>query len=221
MTDSRTAILADIAAALRRPSPHHHQAPAPPPGPGVPIDWSDPVGVFEKRFTEVGGHWHHPPTRALVLDAVLTIVRQHDARAVLVAEDRPGLLDSLRLAESLRQQGVQVARRLDDRNRADDFEVMITGVDAALAETGTLAFMISPGQGRLATIVCPVHVVLLERARVVRGLGEFLTLAKPLLASGEVSGSFLVTGPSRTGDIELTLTVGVHGPGTIHVVLVD
>ena len=77
---------------------------------------------------------------------------------------------------------------------------------------------------RLASLLAPVHIAVLRRAQIVRGLGEALAQLQEWHGSNifaDSSNLTLITGPSRTGDIEQTLTLGVHGPREIHVVLID
>ena len=96
--------------------------------------------------------------------------------------------------------------------------VGITSADYALADTGTLVMLASPQEARLISLLPPQHVAVVPRDRLLTGLDELLT-AVPQPA--EVTSSMvLITGPSRTADIEQFLVRGVHGPGTIHVVLV-
>ncbi|HEX8986191.1 MAG TPA: lactate utilization protein [Bryobacteraceae bacterium] len=94
----------------------------------------------------------------------------------------------------------------------------ITGADYALADTGTLVMLSSPEEARMISLLPPVHVALVSRDRILTGLDElFSILPRP----GDVTSSMvLITGPSRTADIEQILVRGVHGPGEIHVVVV-
>ena len=69
----------------------------------------------------------------------------------------------------------------------------------------------------------PVHVAVLRADQLVRGLGEALAQIQARRGPdsfADASNLTLITGPSRTADIELTLTLGVHGPREIHVVLI-
>jgi L-lactate dehydrogenase complex protein LldG len=93
----------------------------------------------------------------------------------------------------------------------------ITSADYALADTGTLAMLASREEARLVSLLPPVHVAIVPRARILTGLDElFATVPLP----GDVTSSMvLITGPSRTADIEQILVRGVHGPGEIHVVV--
>jgi L-lactate utilization protein LutC len=100
-----------------------------------------------------------------------------------------------------------------------NFDVGITKAQAAIAETGTLVLDSSVEQNRLVSLVPPVHIAILDASRIYRTLGE--TLAA-LQAGGEVSPALtFITGPSRTADIELTLTIGVHGPQELFVIVVQ
>ena len=98
----------------------------------------------------------------------------------------------------------------------------LTGADAALADTGTLALMSGPGRPRLASLSVRTHVALLDPRRLYPSWAAWLAAegggAQGRLASA--SNLTLITGPSRTGDIEMTLSVGVHGPGELFVALV-
>ncbi|MCS7316243.1 MAG: lactate utilization protein [Bryobacterales bacterium] len=95
----------------------------------------------------------------------------------------------------------------------------ITTAEYALADTGSLALWASPEQTRLISVLPPVHVALVPASGLITGLDELLTLVpRPLENS---SALVLVTGPSRTADIEQILVRGVHGPGEIHVIVVE
>ncbi len=85
-----------------------------------------------------------------------------------------------------------------------------------IAETGTVALQVEPSKGRLLSMLPPAHVALLSQKRLLMNAAQFFEKFKP----GE-KGSLLtlVTGPSRTADIEKTLVIGVHGPGRWHVIL--
>ncbi|MGH9632028.1 MAG: LutC/YkgG family protein [Bryobacteraceae bacterium] len=93
----------------------------------------------------------------------------------------------------------------------------ITSADFALADTGTLVMLSSPQEARMISLLPPVHIALVPRENILSSLDE-LFLLKPLPAE-QTSSMVLITGPSRTGDIEQILVRGVHGPGEIHVIV--
>jgi L-lactate dehydrogenase complex protein LldG len=95
-------------------------------------------------------------------------------------------------------------------------EVGITSADWGLADTGTLVVR-AASEPRLFSLLPPVHVAVLRRERLLTGLDELLT--KVPLPAHDTSSMVLITGPSRTADIEQILVRGVHGPGELHAVL--
>jgi L-lactate utilization protein LutC len=98
-----------------------------------------------------------------------------------------------------------------------NYDVGITEVQAGIAETGTLVLDSSMERNRLVSLVPPVHIAILDASRIYLTLGETLAF---LRSNGEVNPAItFITGPSRTGDIELTLTVGVHGPKELYVIV--
>ena len=106
-----------------------------------------------------------------------------------------------------------------DEPRSDLFnsEVGVTSAQAGIAETGTLVLDSSVDRNRLVSLVPPVHIAILDASRIYTTLGE--TLAA-LQSGDEVSPAItFITGPSRTADLELTLTIGVHGPQELYVII--
>jgi L-lactate dehydrogenase complex protein LldG len=94
----------------------------------------------------------------------------------------------------------------------------ITSADYALADTGTLVLFSSAEEARMISLLPPMHLAVVRRERILTGIEELFTL-EPL--PGQRSSSMvLITGPSRTADIEQILIRGVHGPGELHVVVV-
>ncbi len=94
----------------------------------------------------------------------------------------------------------------------------ITSADYALADTGTLVMLSSIEEARVISLLPPVHLAIVPRDRILTGLDELLTVLPDPAAI--TSSMVLITGPSRTADIEQILVRGVHGPGEVHVVVV-
>ena len=96
-------------------------------------------------------------------------------------------------------------------------DIGITSADYALADTGTLVMIASLAEARLISLLPPAHIAVVPQDRVLTGLDELFSLVPN---PAEVSSSMvLITGPSRTADIEQILVRGVHGPGHITVVI--
>jgi L-lactate dehydrogenase complex protein LldG len=97
-------------------------------------------------------------------------------------------------------------------------EIDGAGVSQALyglADTGSVVLAASPDEPRARSLLPAVHVSLLREDRILAGLAELFAAVGGSLPSALA----IVTGPSRSADIEQRLTVGVHGPGEVHVVL--
>jgi L-lactate dehydrogenase complex protein LldG len=96
-------------------------------------------------------------------------------------------------------------------------DVGITGCDRAIAETGSLALITRPGRSRAVSLLPPFHIAVLSRLHFCYTMAEFFEDCRHELAAA--SSCTFITGPSRTADIELTLTLGIHGPGRVAVVI--
>jgi hypothetical protein len=88
--------------------------------------------------------------------------------------------------------------------------------DAGLAETGSLAFFRRPGRPLTASLLPPALLAFLPARALLRSLPDLLRHP-----SWRARGGVLVTGPSRSADIENDLTIGVHGPGVLRVVILE
>ena len=84
-----------------------------------------------------------------------------------------------------------------------------------LADTGSVVLAASPEEPRANSLLPDVHITLLAEDRILPGLDELFEA----VGSDLPSALAIVTGPSRSADIEQTLAVGVHGPGEVHVVI--
>ena len=103
----------------------------------------------------------------------------------------------------------------DLREFAATADVGLSGADAALAETGTIAVSSRRKQSRLATLLPPIHAVLFSASLLTTDIFTWVAERK-----GEhPSNVTLISGPSKTADIEQTLAVGVHGPKRLVVFL--
>lgn len=95
--------------------------------------------------------------------------------------------------------------------------VGVTGALCAIAETGSLVLTNQSANALIASLLPPVHAVILRTDQIVGTLAE--ALARPEVR--QAAAGVIITGPSRTADIEMTLTIGVHGPGEVHVFLIE
>ena len=146
-----------------------------------------------------------------LLDRMAAFLREQNCRRVMLS-DTP-LLTKLGAARSLSAAGLD-ARRWGEMSADDayDFDAGVTDVDYAVAETGTLVIRHRPGHGRLLSLVPFVHVAVVEPRQFVPDL---IDLFAALKADGTGSGVTMVSGPSKTADIEMNTVTGVHGPNVV------
>ncbi len=97
----------------------------------------------------------------------------------------------------------------------------ITAAQYGIADTGTLVVCSAPTGGRAESLLPAVHIALVRAGDLVAGLPDLLAALVRDRRMDRSSAVTFVTGPSRTADIELTLTIGVHGPQRLFIVLVD
>jgi L-lactate dehydrogenase complex protein LldG len=228
-TDARDRILSGVRAALRgarlpdaasaHPGSFPDGASLPAPGdPGL-------IRRFGEELEALHGVTYHVRTEADAAAVALEIVTRNAADRVLSWSEQwlscPGLIAALKQA-GVRIVGIERAdtepTRREQLEAIEPIVVGLTGALAGLADTGSLVLAAGPGRSRLASLLPPVHIAVLPADRVYATLPAFLA-ASPGVA-GTTSNLVLVTGPSRTADIEMTLTHGVHGPREVHVIVV-
>ena len=175
---------------------------------------------FAATAQAAGCQVHHATDRDW-LAIVREILRGHSAHKVVV-EPLPGTALTADCAATLREallaDNIAAVRDRDDETlfAAD---AAITGVRGAIAETGTLICASGESTARGTTLIPPVHIALVAASQIVADLFdafELLGIWDELPANVN-----LITGPSKTADIEGILVTGVHGPGTVHVVLLQ
>ena len=99
-------------------------------------------------------------------------------------------------------------------------DIGLSGVLCAIANTGTL--VLTSESGRTASLLPMTHVALLKAEQLVPTMAEALEVHLAETYQADLPSAWVqATGPSRTADIELTLTTGVHGPGVVHVLLLE
>ena len=224
MNSAREQILMKVRASLGRTA-GSPVAPAPPTArvkprpaltePGVPQSGS-PDAEIEQLFAEIGKL--NGMTRRLAgrhdLKSALEEMVQAEAvkKATLWQTPELGALD---VAGTLKLLGVELVSPQADKRAVAECELGVTGVDAALPETGTLLLRSSAEKPRVVSLLPRVHLAILRPAVLRPDLHQAFAEVK------EDGYVVLVTGPSRTADIELTLTLGVHGPKSLYVWLLD
>ncbi len=209
---SRDQILNTMRAALGRSA---GQAPPPlrPPRLAIPeVDIETRIDQLLANVGALAAKTFRAASREAARDYVAGVL---EGRAA-VASNAPFLAECGITALAGVQSGIHDGKQL--REICATIPVGITSADYGLADTGSLVMLSSPQEARMISLLPPVHIAVIEREKILTGLDELFTLApKP---AGISSSMVLITGPSRTADIEQILVRGVHGPGEVHIVVV-
>lgn len=177
-----------------------------------PISSASICGQFKTSLEAVDGHCVVARGDQEIAQALTEIIHVLPQKHIAIS-DNPEVERLLQLTD-LEIEELSVAPDAHDIFR---FDVGISTVQAAIAETGTLVLDSTRERHRFLSLVPPVHIAIVRGSQIYRTLGEVLTLIRK---DKEVSPAVtFITGPSRTADIELTLAIGVHGPQELYVII--
>ncbi|GBE21840.1 lactate utilization protein C [bacterium BMS3Bbin01] len=216
----REAFLAGVRAALA--GGQIPDAPATDPGPLLPdLPAVDKIVRFTESLKAIDGHVHvGDPLR--ILDEI--VERYGPGPFLSWDSDRlpvSGVIERLERAGCSPVDAIVSASA--DVRRAHQMAYMdvhlgLTGAEAAFAESGSIVVRSGPGRPRMASAIPLIHIALLQTDRIFRSPMHWIMDSRADLASG--ANVIYITGPSRTADIEQQLTLGVHGPKELHVILI-
>ena len=181
----------------------------------------DPPARFLQELEALGGHGRRAASFDEARDYVVSLARERGAKLLLRWDVEE--LEALGADGPLSEAGIEVVvwRDLEDfREVAARADVGLSGAAWAVAETGSLLLESGPGKGRSVTLLPPTYVAVLPAERVLRTVHEAIEKYAEDGAGNLPANVCFHTGPSRSGDIEMEIFVGMHGPGDVHVVLV-
>lgn len=143
----------------------------------------------------------------------------HEKHCRRIALPVSPLLERLNVKRDLTAAGFE-AKTWDEisLDQLYDFDAGVTDVYATVAEIGGLVVRSSPQHGRALSLVPMVHVAIVERKDFVPDL---IDLFGNMTQGERPAGTVIITGPSKTADIEMNLVTGVHGPGFVKVFILD
>jgi L-lactate dehydrogenase complex protein LldG len=170
------------------------------------MDW-DPVARFRERALGLASTVDEVAALAAVPAAVERYLGAHSLPLAAVCWAELATLD-------WRAAGIEIALR----EARDTDLVGITGAFCAIAETGTLMTLSARDTPATVSLLPETHVAVVRKSRIVRGMEEAWQLARAELRELPRAVTF-ISGPSRTADIEQTVTLGAHGPYRVHVIL--
>jgi L-lactate dehydrogenase complex protein LldF len=169
------------------------------PIPNLPIPLS-PTQQFTQELSALSGHVipTDNPTQAII-----DLLKSRGLNKIHL---EPNTLD-----ESLLQKADIAFTRTPD----PEVKVGVTKAICGLADTGSVLIVDGDGNPLHASLLPEIHIAVLAKSKLLPSLSDAMHLIK------DTSAAVFITGPSRTADIEMTLTIGVHGPGELYVYLVD
>ncbi len=164
------------------------------------------VDRFMQELEALGGEAKRVG-RAGLTETLIGLLRERKVESAL-AWDQIEDLDQANLAAA----GIRLVKNGDPAIRAG-----ITGALVGVAQTGSLILTSGRARPLSASLLPETHIAILRQSRILWSLEEALRLPE----IREASASIVITGPSRTADIEMTLTIGVHGPKELLVLIVE
>jgi len=173
------------------------------------------------RFSEALIKVHGEATRAEswndALDRLAETLQALNARCIVV-NDEP-LLSEMDWAGHWPELTWHMVGRTagDLRAFCTSADVGLSTAEAALAETGSIVVTSGPGKSRLATLLPPVHIALVPISRLTTDIFTWAAQRQGSLPAAMT----IISGPSKTADIEQTMAIGVHGPKRFIVILYD
>jgi len=179
--------------------------------------FDDLAARFDESLTKSKGEVIRAADLSQALGRLSDLLASLEARRV-VANGEPPLAD---LDFEARWPFIQwhvVGRTQGDlREFCAHADVGLSGAIAALAETGSIAVESGPGRSRLATLLPPVHIALVSTSRLTTDIFTWVSARHGAMPAALT----LISGPSKTADIEQTLAIGVHGPIRFIVILFE
>jgi L-lactate dehydrogenase complex protein LldG len=164
--------------------------------------WESLSGILKEAGTKKIMKWASPVLERIEINSLLDFLGVED----LFSEAKDSSQD---------------LKRKDYFDIVKEAELGISGVDYGLADTGTLVLRALSGQDRSASLLPPSHVAIMEAERILPSSDDFLVkLQLEVTENGTFDSCLsLITGPSKTADIEMNLILGVHGPKNLHVII--
>jgi L-lactate dehydrogenase complex protein LldF len=173
----------------------------------------DKLKIFIRELEALGGKCYLSQAENIDVK-ILEILGGNNLNEIL-AWDRDRLPNGL--LEKLSKAGIKILFPSTDTIEASSHvRAGITGSSAAIASTGSLLLVGGPGRPLTASLLPEIHIALVRQKDLYTNLTEAFQNEQIMHAPASV----LISGPSRTADIEMTLTIGVHGPGELHVICI-
>ena len=191
-------------------------------GPRESAPIEDPPARFLEELDALGGHGKRVESLGEAREYVLSLAGERGAKSLVRWDVEE--LEELGADGPLQEAGVEVVvwRDLEDlegfKKVAARADIGLSTAEWAIADTGSLVHTSGPGKARTVTLLPPTYVAIVAADKVLRTVPEAI---QKYAEAGDLPANVVFhTGPSRSGDIEMEIFVGMHGPGDVHVILV-
>lgn len=185
---------------------------------------TDVAGQFIEKFISLSGQACRVPHEAAVVEYILDAIGRYGARTIALGTLPAGIATLLISECDVR--GITVLQPPYPRQALpiamDTAQVGISMARNAIAETGTLIEVTTDDAERLVSALPRVYIGIVDAKSIVPGYYDAAPILREVFSdNGANCVVSFISGPSRTGDIELKLTLGVHGPEVAHAVVLD
>jgi L-lactate dehydrogenase complex protein LldG len=166
---------------------------------------------FERLITSVHGEVIHT-TQATWSDALLEVLQAKGVKRLALGREHPVAAEARQALAGGDVALVDADRDIEawQREQFDSVDAGLTSSRGAIAETGSLWLWPTPDEPRLISLVPPIHIAVLDADTLADTF--FDVIEAHSWAGGLPTNALLISGPSKTADIEQTLAYGVHGP---------
>jgi L-lactate dehydrogenase complex protein LldG len=206
---SRSNILKRIRTALEQTAAHPEHPSSAPLFKSIPS--IELVQRFSSELVKLKAEFLKAGTWDDARQQLKSLIDRHELRRIAISPDS----DVVQLAQNLQTQS-----NLSGKDLAD-IDLGITGCDNLVARTGSVILTTRSGYGRALSVLPPAHLVVARRSQLIPDLDDAYQLLKERYDTSWPSMMTIITGPSRTADIEKILVLGAHGPKKLFVLLLD
>lgn len=197
--------------------------------PTIKTDVSELIERFTQEATAVRAKVYRVSDKLQFVDQLVEILAENKGQEIALSGAE--LFAATNLTSELDARGFStfVANEKEHEKlvtRLANCGVGMTAADYAIAETGTIVLSSDEPNALLVSLLPPVHIALLRSPQIAASLDEVISkLGEERISRGDPAGPSrsitMITGPSRTSDVELVLSIGVHGPKELHVIILD